>query len=231
MRAVLDPESLDRLPLFQDLPPEQLSQINSLLHPQTVPAGTSIMTAGQPGEVAYLIARGTVKIYVEQADGSDVILAILGPGEIVGELSLVDSFGRSGSVVTLEECALFWIDRAAFQACLQTMPAMTHNLVRILARRLRLANSHIKLLATQDVFGRIAYLLLSFAQEYGHPAPNGDLVIPLHLTQSDLASLIGASRVRVNQVLSFYKQRHYISVDPSHYITVHDQAALAHRCQ
>ena len=123
------------------------------------------MTAGQPGEVAYLIARGTVKIYVEQADGSDVILAILGPGEIVGELSLVDSFGRSGSVVTLEECALFWIDRAAFQACLQTMPAMTHNLVRILARRLRLANSHIKLLATQDVFGRIAYLLLSFAQE------------------------------------------------------------------
>ena len=151
---------------------------------------------------------------------------------MVGELSLVDSFGRSGSVDTLEECTLFWIDRAAFQTCVQTMPAMTYNLVRILARRLRLANSHIKLLATQDVFGRVAYLLLSFAQEYGQPAPNGDLVIPLHLTQSDLASLIGASRVRVNQVLGFYKERNYISVDPSHYyITVHDQAALARRCQ
>ena len=57
MRAVLDPESLDKLSLFQNLPPGQLSEINTLLHPRTVPAGTSIMTAGQPGEVAYLIAR------------------------------------------------------------------------------------------------------------------------------------------------------------------------------
>jgi CRP/FNR family cyclic AMP-dependent transcriptional regulator len=219
------------LPLFQGLPPDQMQQVSSLVRRKTFPAGADIITADQPGEVAYIILSGTVKIHVEQADGGDVLLAILGPGEIVGEMSLLEHTGRSASVVTLEESTLLWMDRAAFAECLQTMPAMTANLVRILSRRLRLANAQIQSLATLDVFGRVARQLLAFAHEYGQPTESGAIRIPLHLTQTDLAALVGASRVRVNQVLVFYRQQNYISVDQNARITILDQAALLQRCK
>ncbi len=231
MQRQLDLSSLSTLPLFEDLTPEQMTKLNSLLHHKTFPARTTLMSAEQPGEVVYIILAGTVKVHVEQADGSDVILAILGPGEIIGELSLIDSQSRSATAVTLEKSTLLWLDRITFQQYLHTIPALSFNLARILARRLRLANAHTQALATQDIFGRVARQIVGFAQEYGQPTPNGDLVIPLSLTQSDLASLVGASRVRVNQVLGFYKERRYLSVNQDHTITVHNLAALVQRCQ
>jgi CRP/FNR family cyclic AMP-dependent transcriptional regulator len=230
MPAVSDPRSLATIPLFRDLAPEALARLNELLHRATFPPDTNIMTAGQPGEVAYLILAGTLKIQVERADGRDVIVALRGPGEIVGELSLLDNVPRTASVITLEASTLLWIDRASFQDCLRTIPGMSMNLVHILARRLRVSTTQVQLLTTQDIFGRVAHLLLTLAQEYGEPDEHGALCIPLRLTQSDLASLAGASRARVNQVLAFYRQRGYISIDNAFHITVHDTAALAHRC-
>jgi CRP/FNR family cyclic AMP-dependent transcriptional regulator len=217
--------------LFHNLVPEQLTWLNDNLHRRTVPPGSNIAFVEQPGEVVYIILKGTVKIHVEQLDGTDVILAILGPGDTVGEMSLVDSAGRSANVVTLEECSLLWMERASFQECLQTMPAVTHNLVGILCDRLRLANEQIQALATLDIYGRVARQILAFAQQYGQPVANEDLLIPIRLTQSDLADMVGASRERVNQVMVAYKRRKYISVDHNHRITVHNQEALAQRCQ
>jgi CRP/FNR family cyclic AMP-dependent transcriptional regulator len=201
MPAVSDSQSLSTIPLFRGLTSDELNRINALLHRKTFPAGMSLFTAEQPGEVAYLIVSGTVKVAAEQADGSIVILAIRGPGEIVGELSLIDNAGRSASVSTLEESTLLWIDRVAFQACLQAIPPLAYNLLEILARRLRLASAQIQALATQDLYGRVARQLLALAEAYGQPAAADGTLIPLHLTQSDLAGLVGASRSRVNQVL------------------------------
>ncbi len=231
MVAAPDFQLLGELPLFQGLPPDQLQQVSSLLRRKAFPAGSDIITADQPGEVAYIILSGTVKIHVEQADGGDVLLAILGAGEIVGEMSLLEHMGRSASVVTLEESTLLWMDRTAFEESLQRMPTMTANLVRILSRRLRLANAQIQSLATLDVFGRVARQLLAFAHEYGQPVEQDAVRIPLHLTQTDLAALVGASRVRVNQVLVFYRQQNYISMDQNARITILNQAALLQRCK
>jgi CRP/FNR family cyclic AMP-dependent transcriptional regulator len=231
MPILLDPHTLSELPLFHDLPHDQLSKLSGLLHRKTFPPKSNLMMAEQPGEAAYIILTGSVKIHIEQADGTDVILGILGAGEIVGELSLVDSISRSATVVTLEESNVLWLDRATFQDCLLTMPIMAHNLAVILARRLRLANAQIQSLAAQDVWGRVARQILAFAEAYGKPTTTGDILIPLRLTQSDIAGLVGASRVRVNQILVFYKQRKYISIDQNCRIIVHNAAALAQRCQ
>jgi CRP/FNR family cyclic AMP-dependent transcriptional regulator len=157
-------------------------------------------------------------------------LAILGAGEIVGEMSLVDSFERSASVVTLEPCTLLLMGRATFWASLKEMPTMASNLINILSRRLRMSNARTESLAALDINGRIAAQLLAFAKEYGEATPNGDVLIPLRLTQSDLASIIGASRVRVNQALSFYKQRNYLSLYRANQIVIHDLEALRRRC-
>src|SRR5579859_7444473 len=124
--VVADPTILGELLLFRDLPPEHLRELNTVLRRRTVPAGTDLITAEEPGDIAYIIRNGTVKIHGEQADGSSVILAILGPGEIVGEMSLIENSDRSASVVTLEESTLFWMNRDTFDACLHSMPQLTY---------------------------------------------------------------------------------------------------------
>lgn len=231
MPAVEDPRSLGELDLFQGLAPDQLAELNGLLRSQAVQAGTHFITAEQPGEVVYVLLEGTVKIYVTRSDGREVILAFLGPGDTVGEMSLVDSAGRSANVVTTEPSRLLWMDRTTFQACLRTLTPLANNLVRLLANRLRFANEQIQALCTLDVPGRVARQILAMADRYGSRQEGGDVRIPLRLTQSDLAEIVGASRERVNQVIVDFKHRGFISVDPDHRIRVHDRGELARYCQ
>src|SRR5687768_6202421 len=115
MPAILDVGTLGALPLFRDLTPEQLAQLAQLLRRTTFPARSSLINVEQPGEVVYIILTGTVKIYVDQADGSEVIIAFGGPGDIEGEMSILDDLSRSANVVTQEVTTVLWMDRAAFQ--------------------------------------------------------------------------------------------------------------------
>ena len=92
--------------------------------------------------------------------------------------------------------------------------------MRILSRRLRLANVRIQAHCTLDTFGMVAHQLLEFAELYGVPTASGATYVPIRLTQSDLATLIGASRERVNQVMVAYKKSGIISVDSRFHITV-----------
>jgi CRP/FNR family cyclic AMP-dependent transcriptional regulator len=231
MTGPIDPQSLSRISVFANLTPAELARLSSLLRYKVFPADSNIITVEQPGEVVYIIRNGTVKIHVEQADGSDVILAILGAGEVVGEISIFDKVGRSANVVTMEECALCWMESAGFSECVRSMPQLALNLLNVLARRLRLADEQIQSLAALDVYGRVARQLLAFAEEYGEAQSDGSILIPLRLTQSDLADITGATRVRVNQVLVDYKERGYISVGVDHRFTIHDRDALARRYQ
>lgn len=223
-------DELLTIPLFQELSQTDIERLRPLLHQSSFPAGSVVMTTDQPGEVAYIVRHGTLKIYVDNARGNNVILALLGPGEVVGEMSLVDQGGRSASVVTMDRTEMLWLDRNAFWQCLRTMPLMGHNLTRILARRLRLANALIHSLATLDVYGRVAYQIVALADAYGQPVADG-IQIPLRLTQNDLADAIGASRVRVNQVLTSFRDQELISVDRHFRITVHQPATLTEFCQ
>ena len=229
MAAVTDINALGEISLFRGLPHEQLSKLNDLLHRKTFAAGTHIITAEQSGEAVYVIASGTVKVHLEQADGTDVLIAILAAGDTVGEMSLLDCACRSANVTALEETTCLWLDRPAFQECLRTMPRMQDNLFCLLCKHLRLANEQIQSLVSQDVEGRVARQLLAFAQLYGQATNGGVIVIPFYLTQGDLASMIGATRERVNQVIIAYKQRQYISVNPNHRIAIHNQEALLKR--
>jgi len=231
MPAVEDVKSLNQVGLFEGLSTEDLNRLNLLLHKRAFATGLNIITVAQPGDLVYILLDGTVKIYVDQLDGSEVILAFLGPGDTFGEMSMVDTAGRSANVIALEECNCLIMDRNAFYQCLKSMKGLSYNLVRLLSRRLRLANEQIQALSTLDVRGRVARQLLAFAQQYGEADPSNNVRIPLRLTQTDVAALVGASRERVNQVIVDFKDSGFISVDPSHRFTVHDVQALVGRCQ
>ncbi len=231
MSAKISPEMLADIPLFRQLAPDRLEWLSHHLHRRIFPAGSNLAMTEQPGEVVYIILDGTIKIYNQNLDGTEVILAILGAGDTVGEMSLVDSVGRSANIVTQEKSTLLWMDRRTFQECLHTMPTVTTNLVQIVSNRLRLANEQILALATLDVYGRVARQILAFARQYGQPTPDGGTLIPIRLTQSDIANLVGASRERTNQVMVFFKRQKFISVDRRHRITILNRDALSARCQ
>jgi CRP/FNR family transcriptional regulator, cyclic AMP receptor protein len=226
----MDPAVLSRIALFSGLPARELERLAPLMHERVFPAGTTILTAHQPGDAVYVISSGSAKVHVIRPDGAEVILAVLGPGEVVGEMSLADSLGRSADVATLEESVLLWMDRITFSSSLGESPVLARNLAEVLSRRVRLTNAHLLSLATLDVPGRVASQLLALTKEYGESTPEGTRV-PMRLTQSDLAALAGASRVRVNQALGYFRKRGLISMDKEGLLTIHDEDALARRAR
>lgn len=230
MPAVPDPRALGELDLFRGLSPTELARVNDLLGRTRFPAGAMLLTATQPGELVYVVLEGTLKVSVVEASGQELTLALLGPGEVVGELALADRGARSADVVALEPAVLLWLDRNLFGQLRREMPAVTENLLVLLARRLRLANAQLQAMATLDVRGRVARQLLALAEAHGETRPNGDLYIPLRLTQGDLAGLVGATRVRVNEVLVGFKRRRTLSTDARYRVTIHDREELALHC-
>jgi CRP/FNR family cyclic AMP-dependent transcriptional regulator len=222
---------LAEIQLFQGLTSAQLDWVAQRTHQRVFSAGTNVLTIEQPGEAVYIILHGTVKIHVEQGDGRDVILSILGAGDLLGEMSLIDSMGRSASALTLENSLMLWMDKHSFNYLLDEFPPVARNLVRILSARVRLSDQLIQALATLDVYGRVARQLLAFAERYGRPSPDGEIRIPITLTQGDIADLVGASRKRVNQVMVAFKSQGLIGLDAEGHITLYDSEGLAKYCK
>lgn len=219
---------LSDIRLLEGLTPSQLDWVAQRAHRRVFSAGANVMTIEQPGEAVYVILHGTVKIHIEQS-GRDVILSILGSGDLLGEMSLIDSVGRSANAVTLEDSLMLWMDRTTFHYILDNFQPVARNLVRILSARVRLSDQMIQSLATLDVNGRVARQLLAFAERYGREVESG-AQIRIVLTQGDIADLVGASRKRVNQAMVFFKEQNLISAAEDGRITVRDKVNLARYC-
>ena len=219
---------LSYIQLFEGLAPAQLDWIAQHAHRRNFEAGRNVMTIEQPGEAVYIILHGTVKIHIEQGE-RDVILAIRGAGDLLGEMSLIDSIGRSASGVTLETSLMLWMDKTSFNYMLDNFPPVARNLVKILSARVRLSNQLIQALATLDVNGRVARQLLAFAEKYGREK-DGVTQIRITLTQGDIADLVGASRKRVNQAMVSFKEQGLID-DLDGRIAIKDGEGLARYCR
>ena len=221
---------LSDIRLFEGLTSAQLDWVSRRAHRRVFPVGANVMTAEQPGEAVYIVLHGTVKIHVEQADGRDVILALLGSGDLIGEMSLIDSVGRSASVTTLENSLMLWMGKETFQEMLDTFPPVARNLVKILSARVRLSDQLIQALASLDVYGRVARQLLAFTEKYGRPREDG-IQIRILFTQGDMADLVGASRKRVNQVMVSFKEQGLIGNDAEGHVMILDREGLAKFCR
>lgn len=227
----LDPNRLPKIALFDGLTPAQLVFLAERSRERTFRSGVTILSQEEPGETFYVIQHGTVRISTSMPDGQQVFLALLAAGDTVGEMSLIDAGGRSADVVTQEPTTLIAINLSAFNHLMTVGSCFPLNLMRILARRLRLANVRIQAKCTLDVFGMVAFQILEFAELYGEKQPDNSILIPLRLTQQDIAELIGNSRERVNKIMVIYRNSGYISIDRGYHITVHDAEALKKRVQ
>ena len=219
---------LSDIKLFEGLSSAQLDWVAKHAHRRIFTAETNVLTIEQPGEAVFIILHGTVKIHIEQGE-RDVIISVLGSGDILGEMSLIDSVGRSASAITLESSLMLWMDKTTFYYILDNFPPVARNLVKILTARVRLSDQVIQSLATLDVNGRVARQLLAFAERYGHEIADG-IRVHIVLTQGDLADLVGASRKRVNQAMVFFKEQGLVSTDTDGRFIIHDKAGLMRFC-
>ncbi|HVR09831.1 MAG TPA: Crp/Fnr family transcriptional regulator [Thermoanaerobaculia bacterium] len=221
---------LGEMELFRDLLPEQILEMEALMARRTFPGGTLLMSVEQPGSALFIILEGSVKVFLNRDDGSEVIVSLLGSGHTVGEMSVFLGSQRCANAVTMERTAMLCMSGGDFETFLKRLPQLSFNVGRQLSLRLRLANQQILALSSLDVAGRVAREILAFAERFGRDEDRGWIRIPLRLTQGDLASIIGTSRERVNQVMVRFKRRGYLSVDRAHHITVHNREELARRC-
>jgi CRP/FNR family cyclic AMP-dependent transcriptional regulator len=144
---------------------------------------------------------------MSDADGKEVILSLIGPGEFFGEMGLIDDSPRSASVVTIEPCELLSITKRDFKKCLAENFDMAMAVMRGLVRRLREADRKIGSLALLDVYGRVARLLLDMAEDV-----NGQKIVAKRLPKQDIAKMIGASREMVSRVMKDLQMGGYIEM-------------------
>jgi CRP/FNR family cyclic AMP-dependent transcriptional regulator len=157
---------------------------------------------------------------MSDADGKEVILSLIGPGEFFGEMGLIDDSPRSASVVTIEPCELLSITKRDFKRCLAENFDMAMAVMRGLVRRLREADRKIGSLALLDVYGRVARLLLDMSEDV-----NGQKIVAKRLPKQDIAKMIGASREMVSRVMKDLQMGGYIEMRGST-IVVRDTVML-----
>jgi CRP/FNR family cyclic AMP-dependent transcriptional regulator len=187
---------LRSVPLFASFSEEPLRMLTTVVTRRSVTRGTIIMAAGDPTDSLYIILSGRLKVMMSDADGKEVILTILGPGEFFGEMGLIDDAPRSASVIAIEPCELLVITRRDFKKCLAENFEMSMAVMRGLVRRLREADRKIGSLALLDVYGRVARLLLDMAETV-----DGQKMVTKRLPKQDIAKMIGASREMVSRVM------------------------------
>ena len=196
---------LESLSIFRDLTPAQLAGVREVLYAKSVSAGYTLITENQPGELVYIIAGGSTKVCSTDDYYNEIVIALRGVGEVVGEMSVLDGQGRSASIVTLEPSLLMWVSRNDFWSVLWEMPPIPYNLTFMLAQRVRSLTAQLQAMGSLDVQGRLARQLIYLSDEFGRPqadGPPGATVIPFFLNQKELASMIGATREQVNKHLN-----------------------------
>ncbi len=179
-------------------------------------AGAHILKEGDKGDSLYVILSGKVKVYVSDRDGRDMVLDFHGPGDYVGEMAL-DGKPRSASVIAVEPTTCSVVTRETLRNAIAANPDVAMSLIGTLIERARIATDNVKNLALMDVYGRVARLLLSIAQEQ----PDGTLVVPERMTQQDIAERVGSSRDMVSRIFK--------DLTAGGYITVTDRRITIHR--
>lgn len=162
-----------------------------------VARGTSVVLAGESTDSVYFVINGSLKVVVGDEDGREVILTIVGQGDVFGEMGVVDDSPRSATVTAVAPTDLVVFSQADFRRILQEDFDVCLRLMGRLATRLRDADRKIESLALLDVYGRVARLLLDMAEDVS----DQEKIIRKKISKNDIAKMIGASREMVSRVM------------------------------
>lgn len=205
---------LQQVELFQGLSAEEMEALSSSSSSRSFPKNTVVIHENDPADSLFIIESGKVKVYCSDKNGKEFIMNTQSEGDYFGELALLDDSSRSASVRTVEKSSFCIIYKDDFNRVLEEHPNIARKLIRNLASRVRKLTADVKSLALQDVYGRVANVLMDLAEERG----DGSLFIPEKLTQQDIADRVGASREMVARILKDLTIGDYIRFEGRHII-------------
>jgi CRP/FNR family transcriptional regulator, cyclic AMP receptor protein len=215
--------------LFQGVAPEDVEALGNQFEVIEAPRGTTLFQEGEPGDSLYIVLEGKVKLGRRSSDGRENLVAVMGPADQFGELSLFDPGPRTATAVAVTDARLARLPKQALQTWVQERPQIAIQLLHVIARRLRRTNTMLADLIFVDVPGRVAKQLLLLAQKFGS-VDSGQLRVTHDLTQEELAQLVGASRETVNKALADFASRGWLRLEGKS-VVILDRERLARRAR
>ncbi|WP_037144191.1 Crp/Fnr family transcriptional regulator [Rhodococcoides fascians] len=222
-------EVLLRAGIFQRVEPSAVAALTKQLQSVDFPRGHVVFTEGDPGDRLFIIVSGKIKLGRRSPDGRENLLAVMGPSDMFGELTIFDPGPRTSTAITVTAVRAVSMDRVALKAWIDQRPDIAYQLLRVLARRLRRTNNNLADLIFTDVPGRVAKTLLELAQRFGIPEA-GSVRVVHDLTQGEIAQLVGASRETVNKALADFAHRGWVRVEGKS-VLISDPQRLARRAR
>ena len=201
---------LRNVSLFESLDQQELEALSDVTFTRTFSKDNVIILAEEEGDTLFILKKGQVKVSIVSEEGREVILSLLGPGSVFGELSLLDGKPRSANVVATEETDLLMLRRADFLQLIYKTPQIATALLAELATRMRKTDRQIEGLALLDVTSRISDTLLQLATEQGSETADG-VTIESRPTHQELANMSGTTRETVSRVLKRLEGQGYIN--------------------
>jgi len=220
---------LHQSPLFASLDQDGAQALMESLTEQIVVKGEILFHEGEFGDHLFLILEGKVKLGHASTDGRESLMAVLGPGEMFGELSLFDPGLRAATATALTQARVLSLGNTQLMPWLAGRPEVAAALLQALARRLRRTNEAMADLVFSDVPGRVAKALMELGEKFGTLIPGG-LLVTHDMTQEELAQLVGGSRETVNKALADFAQRGWISLE-SRQVLILDVERLGKRAR
>ena len=211
--------------LLSGLPELLSSRLFAGSAPYTLVPDQALFSVGDLGNGCYRLKEGLLKIVISSPQGEARIISILGPGAIVGELSMIDRLPRSASVIAVTDFALQFVSRERFDEFAKDHPEIREYLLQTLASRLRDADEALAAATFLTVKGRVARALLELAEFVGEDNKEGQIILNHKISQSDLAAMAGVARENVSRTLSEWQRRNLV-VRTSNYYCLNDRAAL-----
>jgi CRP/FNR family transcriptional regulator, cyclic AMP receptor protein len=180
----------------------------------TLPKGETLFERGDAGDGCYWLRRGVVTVCATSASGEQRILAILGPGALIGELAMIDGLPRSATVQAVRDCSFTFISRADFTAMLRRHPELHTEIMTTLAARLRQSDEEMIASSFLTVRARVARALLQFARHLGQETGKDRVQIQHRVTHSDLAAMAGVARESVSRTLGDWQKEKILEGSP-----------------
>ncbi len=204
---------LRQAPLFNGLDEDASGALEASMSTVTLRRGEILFAEGDEGDQLYVVIEGKIKLGRRSIDGRENLIAILGPGQMFGELSFFDPGPRSATATAVTDVEMRSLGHSALNPVIRSHPDVAYALLNQLAGRLRRTNEVVGDLVFSDVPGRVSKALLDLASRFGRQADDG-IHVNHDLTQEELAQLVGASRETVNKALADFASRGWIRLEP-----------------
>jgi len=227
LQVVKELTATSRVSIFSKLSPSDIEQLGKIVTPKKYEADVAVFFQGEPSDSLYMLLKGSVKVTCASEEGAEKIVDILGPGEIFGELAMLDGHPRSATVTTCEPTEMASISRKDFRNFASSRPEILWKLMESLCERIRKTSGSMLEMSSKEVPYRLLSALHQLTEKHGQLAADGSCLVDMKVGAQDLAAMVGANREVVSRLLHKFEADGLIELGKNKKLIVPQPAALA----